>query len=326
MLASIFNLTFPGMGLGLYGRTVQGLLYFTACGLLAGLHDEIGAIWWVYLIVMAQIHFSRVKKGTVSFSARGKRILWTVTVLLVALFSLSYGYSLMFGHALRDRIRFPLAVFIVVNACLMVPVLLETFWLKPRTTRQVFESRRAWRKLPSQFLDALANKLKSEKNATEFARLCEKTGIFKNNIMVLADGDPKFAIGGIAVTLTSYANALGDRRQFGEAKRGLELALLLNPRHVPAWATMALVSFYLEDFGAAAYWADKMLSFEPDSNSNDLCERVMAESLTSDGEQFASEALGEPQLIGNEIEVRQQMQAIKEACRHHLTELPTIAA
>jgi len=187
-------------------------------------------------------------------------------------------------------------------------------YIGPTSALEVFQSRSAWKKLPSDFLNALANKLNSVETAAELAELCEKTGILKNNIIHFAKFNPGFAIGLVAQTLTSYANMMSKQRQFDEAKRVLELALLLTPRHLPAWVSMARVAFNMGDCGAAVAWADKALAFKPDSNSQDFCERTFAEAITPEGEKEAAEALGDPEIIGAWQSVQEEMKAIKDAC------------
>ena len=165
----------------------------------------------------------------------------------------------------------------------------------------VFKSKRAWKKLPSDFLNSLANKLNTVENATEFAQLCEKTGILKNNIYRLVDsagGDSEFAVGGVAATLTSYANTLGDKKQYSQAERVLELALLLNPKHSPAWSSMALVAFYQGDCRTAVVWADRVLSYKPDLKGNDFWERAHSEL----------------EMGGGLEQVHEFMKSIKKAC------------
>lgn len=208
-------------------------------------------------------------------------------------------------------------VLIIVHAVLYAvehPAIAQT---APKSALEVFKSRPAWKKLPLDFLNALANKLNSVEKATEFAELCEKTGILENNIVGLFDipgSNPEFNVGAVAATLTSYANAMGNQRLFSQAKQGLELALLLNPRHAPAWASMALVAINMGDCKAAVNWANKVIAFRPDPNSNDPWEYGGAQSMTPKGEKRAAEALGEPEMIGAWKQVQEQMKAIKNAC------------
>lgn len=122
---------------------------------------------------------------------------------------------------------------------------------EPQTPIELLQSRKEWQKVSTVFLELLSEKLGSVKNAREFAELCETTGILENNILKLAWQPPEFAIGSTAATLTSYANAMGEQRRFQDAKRALTFALLLRPRHVPAWTSMALVCVNLQDYSAA---------------------------------------------------------------------------
>jgi len=194
------------------------------------------------------------------------------------------------------------------------PAIAET---GPRSAIEVFSARPAWKKLPSDLLDILANKLNSVEKASEFAQLCEKTGILKDNITSLANrssNDPEFAVSCVAATLTSYANTLGTKRQFAEAKRALELALLLKPRQAPAWSSMALVAFSMEDCKTAVFWANKVLVFKPDPSTNDPWERGLADLMTTGGEKLEDEIFGDLETISTWKQIQTQMKAIKDAC------------
>jgi tetratricopeptide (TPR) repeat protein len=185
-------------------------------------------------------------------------------------------------------------------------------YIGPTNAFEVLQSRSAWKKLPSDFLNALANKLNSVEKAIEFAELCETTRILENNIHL--GSNPDFAIGAVAQTLTSYASMMSKQRQFDQAKRVLELTLLLKPRHLSAWTSMALVTFSMGDCGAAVSWADKVLAFKPDPNSTDSWERGFAEAITPEGEQEAAKVFGEPEMIGAWKSVQEEMKAIKDTC------------
>lgn len=185
---------------------------------------------------------------------------------------------------------------------------------KPETTLQVFTMRRIWKKFPSEFLEALAEKLKSVENAKEFVVFCENTGILDNNIVKIVHEEPGYALGSAAATLTSYANAMGERQKFHQAKRSLEFALLLRPRNVVAWMSMALVMINLNDCHTAVMWADKVLNFKPDPNSDDPWEAGVARAMTSEGAQYAAEVIGDTEIVGGFNEIQKQMKAIKEMC------------
>ena len=146
----------------------------------------------------------------------------------------------------------------------------------PDTTIEVFENRAIWEELPRPFLEALAERFDSVEVASNFAFLCEESGILENNIRSISKFSPEFAVGAVASILTSYGNAMGEQGEFIKAKEGLEYALVWNPSHVPAWLSMAIVSVNLGDCTSAVDWADKSLNFQPDPYSENSWERAMA--------------------------------------------------
>ncbi len=166
----------------------------------------------------------------------------------------------------------------------------------PDTAIEVFENRAIWEEFPRPFLEALAEKFDSVEVASNFAFLCEESGILENNIRSISEYSPEFAVGAVASTLTSYGNAMGEQGEIIKAKEGLEFALVLNPNHVPAWLSMAIVSVNLGDCTSAVDWADKSLNFQPDPNSESSWDNAMS------SEDFSNE-------------IRNQMEAIKAACK-----------
>ena len=182
---------------------------------------------------------------------------------------------------------------------------------------EVLLSRPAWRDVPESTLRAIAARLETPSRVREFAELCEQTGILQNNIRQIAGSGPAdadYVLGMIAATLTSYGNGLGDQARFREAGRVLEFAVMLKPRHVPAWISLALVAVNTGDCRGAVQWADKVLNFKPDPNSDDEWERGAAAALTREGEKEAADALGEPDAIGAWQQMQQQMRLIKDHC------------
>jgi hypothetical protein len=169
-----------------------------------------------------------------------------------------------------------------------------------RTVADVFRSRQIWKDLPSRFIDALSAKLSSADKAKEFVTLTENTGILQNNIIQVADQDPDFGLGSVATSLTSYANTMGERKRFADAKRALEMALLLKPRHLAAWMSMALVAVNTNDCRTAVAFADKVLTFKPTPNTSDPWEKGQADSMR-------------PESGWNEVKA--QMNDIKNLCR-----------
>ena len=114
-----------------------------------------------------------------------------------------------------------------------------------------------------------------------------------------------FGPGFVATALTGYANEMGKQKQYGQAKQALELAVLLRPRHVPAWQSMAVTALALGDCTSAVSWADKVLAFKPDSND-------MQEMLSSEeGERRYAEIFGEPEVIGQWKETQELMKATR---------------
>ncbi len=167
---------------------------------------------------------------------------------------------------------------------------------EPKTALELLEDRPVWRGLPRQFLETLARKLNSVETASSFALLCEESGILENNILSLAQHEPKFALFTVASTLTSYANTMGEQGELMKAKEGLEFAQILEPDYVPSWLSMAVVSVNLGDCRTAISWADKCLNFEPDPNGEKFWEKGMA---------------SEPYVLD---ELKNQAQVIKDFC------------
>ncbi|MBI1955890.1 MAG: hypothetical protein HYS38_05805 [Acidobacteria bacterium] len=226
----------------------------------------------------------------------------------------SLVWSALGGASLKRQTPLLLALLLSVTwpACQQ-----ETARAPTATAIEVLRTRAVWRDLPPGLLTTLESKLNSTQKTAEFVQLCEGTGILKNNIVGIANDnadDPEFAVALIAVALTSYANTMGDSKKFGDARTGLEFALLLKPRHIPAWYSMALIGVSTGDCSTAVFWADKVLAFKPDPNSSDLWERGLATAITNEGERLAEKILG-PGQSANWNELQEDMKTIKDACR-----------
>lgn len=208
-------------------------------------------------------------------------------------------------------------IILIVSLVVLLSIRRLAIAVSPSTPLEVFKSRSEWKQLPPDLLIALATRLNSVKKASEFVELCERTGMLRNNIIGVverAHGDTEFAIGGIAITLTSYANVMGAHKQYSEAKGVLELALLLRPRHVPAWGSMAMTSYALGECKAAVFWADKVLAFKPDPNSEDSYEWAFGELSTEEGQRRYATIFEDPEATGNWKREQELMKAIKDAC------------
>ena len=182
---------------------------------------------------------------------------------------------------------------------------------------QMFDTRPPWNSLPKTFLREIATRLRTKENIVNFVIFSERTGILQTNILrspTTVEFDPEFALGGVAAALVSRANAFSKRSHFQDAKDVLEWVLLLNPRFVHAWSSMAIVAFRTNDHQTALYWAEKVINYVPNPNSDDFRERANAELMAPDGSERAAQLLGEPEGTETWKEIQEQMEAISQAC------------
>ena len=181
---------------------------------------------------------------------------------------------------------------------------------------QMFDTRPPWNSLPKTFLREIATRLRTKENIVNFVIFSERTGILQTNILrpSTVEFDPDFALGGVAMALISRANAFSNRSNFQEAKGVLEWVVLLNPRFVHAWSSMAVVAFRTNDYQTALYWAEKVLNYVPDPNSDDFRERGNAELMAPGGSEKAAQLLGESVGTDTWKQVQQQMEEIRQAC------------
>jgi tetratricopeptide (TPR) repeat protein len=182
---------------------------------------------------------------------------------------------------------------------------------------QMFDTRPPWNSLPKTFLREIATRLRTKENIVNFVIFSESTGILQTNILrtpSTVEFDPDFALGGVARALISRANAFSNRSNFRDAKDVLEWVVLLSPRFVHAWSSMAVVAFRTNDYQTALYWAEKVLKYVPDLNSDDFWERGNAELMAPGGSDKAAQLLGESGGTDTWKQVQQQMEAIRQAC------------
>jgi len=155
----------------------------------------------------------------------------------------------------------------------------------------LFLGRDVWNRLPKNSIKTLAERLATPEKANEFISLCEKSGILENYFIEnLEGGDPEFDMGSIAAVLTSYANTKGREANYFESKRSLELVILIKPRYVSAWRSMAITFSAMGDCKSAVVWAKKALAFKPDINSKDPWEEGMVFSEMEEGKEMAKKA------------------------------------
>jgi tetratricopeptide (TPR) repeat protein len=182
---------------------------------------------------------------------------------------------------------------------------------------QMFDTRPPWNSLPKTFLREIATRLRTKENIVNFVIFSERTGILQTHILRIpstVEFNQDFALGGVSMALISRANAFSNRSHFQEAKDVLEWVVLLNPRFVHAWSNMAVVAFRMNDYQTALYWAEKVLNYVPNPNSDDFWERGNVELMAPGGSGKAAQLLGEPGRTDTWKQVQQQMEAIRQAC------------
>lgn len=204
-----------------------------------------------------------------------------------------------------------LLVILMAPACLAAPEISPS---APQTALNVLAQRDVWKTFPSSFQEALAAKLSTPAKATEFTSFCERTGILRSNIANYDLHEPERAVWETAITVTDYGYKMAQAERNSEARQSWGLALLLAPTHVPAWIGMAVLSVNEQDCKSATYWADRVLSYRPNPNSNDPIEVLSAQLMAGGGEHEAAEAFDDPSLIGNTNEAKNQMLEIKAIC------------
>lgn len=103
-MATILNLLFPGSGLFWHKQSGAGILYASAFALLNIFRHDVGAMWAIYIYVMAQIHYFKIKGGIVRpFGRFGKITIWVITACVLALYCLIYGPS--WTYMVRSNIQ-----------------------------------------------------------------------------------------------------------------------------------------------------------------------------------------------------------------------------
>lgn len=182
-------------------------------------------------------------------------------------------------------------------------------------TRIIFSQRPKWASLPTSFLDTLATRFSSKKEAEDFAACCERSAILTKTIIPLVNRDKgDLDLGWIAVALTSYGNSLGGEGKLNDARNVFLHAVRLKERYEPTWESLSLCEFYLGNCAEAVRWADKVLSFRPDSLSSDVFEQGLATAAESARAEEASAVLGIEDYLAGQAEVREQMMEIKRQC------------
>jgi tetratricopeptide (TPR) repeat protein len=228
--------------------------------------------------------------------------------------------------------KFDNPVIIAVAAILIVlAVLLVTrnSWAKvpvAQTPREVFAQRSGWRSLPGIFLDSLSLKFKTAAEASAFADLCERSGALRQIIKPRASDvefiGTDFCYGLIAAGLSTYGNGLGEKNRLREAKEAFDFALLMYPNALPTWASLSLLEYLSGNCESAVAWADKILTYRPDTTKGGIWDKATANLADSAEEKRIAEALGTPDDVGLLEGMREQARQIKRECQQTMNDRP----
>ncbi|MBI2463079.1 MAG: hypothetical protein HYV65_02485 [Candidatus Spechtbacteria bacterium] len=127
MISVIINLIFPGSGLFWHNQKLQGMSYLVGFGLLNVFRTDIGAIWAIYVFIMAQVHFYKVKNAQYQeFAKKDKALIWLITCLVIIAYYFMYGLN----WTNNGSIKYPVALFSIAILSLLLPALNLTLWLK----------------------------------------------------------------------------------------------------------------------------------------------------------------------------------------------------
>jgi hypothetical protein len=133
VLLSVLNLILPGSGLFWRKQTLQGAAYSLCFVILNAFRQDIGAVWAIYVLIIAQVHFHKVRRGVPQSLARTDRlVLWLVTGLLVVAYSALYGPEWTHNAELKE----PHLLFGLVVVALVGPALVLAFFVERRRVRQ----------------------------------------------------------------------------------------------------------------------------------------------------------------------------------------------
>lgn len=184
-----------------------------------------------------------------------------------------------------------------------------------KTSLSVLKSKLGWKDLSPEYLKAISKKIKSVKHIEGFTDLVQRAGIFNSHIVNYSEDDPVMGVIQTAVTLTGYGYNNANAGNDSEAKEAWEIALLLRPRHQSAWIGLAVLAFNARDCEEAVKWADEVLTYKPDIQSDDPIEAAEAEMTIEQVSKEAAIGMNQPYLADIPNAVTEQMRGIKRDCR-----------
>lgn len=127
VLLGVLNLIFPGAALLWRHQIVQGIAYCLSFTILNVFRADIGAMWAIYVWVIAQIHFFKLRNPDFPRDIRpiGKKLAWTFTGLAMLSYAVLYGPSWTHG----GEIKMPGVLFGLVEVALALPGLVLARYL-----------------------------------------------------------------------------------------------------------------------------------------------------------------------------------------------------
>ncbi len=119
------NLLLPGAGLFWRGRRLSACWYLLSFAALLLVVRQTGALWAIYVWIMAQVDFTHARphRGSNPDSAT-KVVIWGTSLLMVVLYVLLFGPGWTHSGSIHHSLR----LFVLVTVSLIMPALLLTWW------------------------------------------------------------------------------------------------------------------------------------------------------------------------------------------------------
>lgn len=105
VLLGVLNLIFPGAALLWRHQIVQAIAYCLSFTILNVFRADIGAVWAIYVWLIAQIHFFKLRKSDSvrDFGPLAKKLAWTVAGLAMLSYAVLYGP--VWKHGVKSKCR-----------------------------------------------------------------------------------------------------------------------------------------------------------------------------------------------------------------------------
>ncbi len=130
MLAICVNLVLPGAGLFWRGRRLAACWYLLSFAALLLVIRDTGALWAIYVWIMAQVDFAHARPGRAArMDSATKVVIWGISLLMLVLYILLLGPGWAAHASLHHWVR----LFVLITASLLTPALLLTWRPQPKT-------------------------------------------------------------------------------------------------------------------------------------------------------------------------------------------------